>query len=144
MTTSYDNLDAIEVADAQTRAPASVAALAKADSSEISPLRVIYGTDEINHITGDHTPDEIYALGGNDTVWAGLGNDKVYGGMGSDTLNGGGGGDLLYGGTHEGAAVTTRSMVAMTMTTCSARRATTPSMAAITTTASMATKATMC
>ena len=51
-----------------------------------------------NDITGTRRPDEIDALGGDDTVRARRGNDTVWGGNGDDTLRGNGDRDTIWGG----------------------------------------------
>ncbi|MFN0194508.1 MAG: calcium-binding protein [Aestuariivirga sp.] len=62
-------------------------------------MAIINGTDLDDVIVGlNETGDEIYGLGGNDTLTGLDGTDKIFGGDGRDTLFGGDGHDTLDGG----------------------------------------------
>jgi Ca2+-binding RTX toxin-like protein len=56
----------------------------------------LYGTSDINTITGNGGDDYIYGGAGNDIISGGDGNDRLIGEAGSDTLTGGAGADLFY------------------------------------------------
>ena len=55
-------------------------------------------TDNNDTWTGTSADENVFGLGGNDTLNAGAGNDILTGGAGNDTLNGGDGDDILIGG----------------------------------------------
>lgn len=54
-----------------------------------------------NYIVGNNYGNELYGLGGNDTIGGGSGNDLVSGGDGKDSLFGNGGNDVLQGGAGD-------------------------------------------
>jgi Ca2+-binding RTX toxin-like protein len=60
---------------------------------------VLRGTEEGDLIlAGEYGEDEVYGLGGDDTIEGGACEDKVYGGPGIDDMVGEEGDDVLYGG----------------------------------------------
>lgn len=67
-------------------------------------MAVIYGTELNDTLTALNVDingigDEIYGLGGNDTITGFLGSDKLFGGSGRDTIYGMDGHDTMNGGT---------------------------------------------
>ena len=57
-------------------------------------IGISLGTEDgSDNLTGPHTQNVFYGLGGDDTVTGSSGNDALYGGAGNDSLTGGGGND---------------------------------------------------
>jgi Ca2+-binding RTX toxin-like protein len=69
--------------------------------SNINGVKVVYGTEADNTVSGNAGNDLIYAMKGNDTVKAGAGDDVVYGDGGDDTIDGEAGNDTLVGGAGD-------------------------------------------
>ncbi len=62
-------------------------------------VRLQFGTDNADTISGDADTDIIYGFDGNDTLSGAGGDDVIYGGEGTDDLDGDAGNDTLVGGT---------------------------------------------
>ena len=59
-------------------------------------FRIIYGTDESDHIEGSEANEIIYGKAGIDFLFGVGGNDSIYGGADNDILGGGDGDDRLF------------------------------------------------
>ena len=68
-----------------------------AQGDNFSNFEGIFGSDNIDTLTGDTQNNELYGLDGNDTLNGGDGDDFIIGDDGNDTLNGDAGNDLIRG-----------------------------------------------
>lgn len=73
--------------------------------ANINGIKVAYGTEGDDEVSGTAGSDLIYAMAGDDTIEAGEGDDEVYGDGGDDTVDGGAGNDTLYGGAGDDALI---------------------------------------
>jgi Ca2+-binding RTX toxin-like protein len=64
-------------------------------------IRIIYGTDDTDYLSGANGNDRIYGKGGQDQLKGGIGDDRVYGDQDNDRLFGELGNDQLYGGVDD-------------------------------------------
>ncbi|WP_054141659.1 glycerophosphodiester phosphodiesterase family protein [Bosea sp. AAP35] len=71
--------------------------------ANLNGVKVGYGTEGDDEMTGTAGADLIYAMAGDDTIDAGEGDDEVYGDGGDDVIDGGSGNDTLYGGAGDDA-----------------------------------------
>ena len=74
------------------------------ESTLVSVIAGIFGTEGDDTLTGTPQNDYIDGKGGDDTLEGGAGNDIINGGAGNDIINGGAGADTLDGGDDRDTA----------------------------------------
>ena len=74
-------------------------------SGGVSPTvytpKIVFGTDDIDNLTGEAGKDRLYGGAGNDKLYGNAGDDYLEGNADNDTLDGGAGNDTLLGGSGD-------------------------------------------